>query len=94
MSIDVDALLAAEKRAEGQSCHTCRWLETRDEAERAKWIKALEDEGSFSKAQITRAMTAANEQAASPDWAPPPGPDSIGNHRRGHRRNLGMSGRR
>lgn len=94
MTVDVMALLAAEKRAEGQTCHTCRWLESRDPDEAQRWTAAIEDEGSFSKAQLARAITAADAIKSSGDGVPVPGPDSIGNHRRGHQRNLAKSGRR
>lgn len=92
--VDVMSLLAAEKRDEGQKCNTCRWLETRPADERAKWEEALADDGSYLRAHIARAIRRANELQPSPEGTPIPGPDSLSNHRGGHTRNLGGSGRR
>lgn len=80
--VDVMALLSEAKAREGQGCHTCKWLGTRPDDERAKWAGALAETGSYNSAQISRAMA-----AADPDGAP--GVSSIINHRGQHRRTRG-----
>jgi len=79
-TIDVAALVADAKAPEGQGCHTCQWLKTRDPVEAAQWGKFLAlDVHDLGNAQLARAMRAADDGS--------PGEASLVNHRKGHSRN-------
>lgn len=82
MTIDVDALLSesAAPKAQHYNCQTCRWLDSRPEAERAKWQDALEQPKTWPGAQIARAMA---QVPPDDDDAPDhPSEASVQNHQR------------
>lgn len=82
--IDVEALLESARTDyydDGSRCSTCRWLKDRPRQERTKWESALEETGSYTHAQVSRAM-----RSADPDGQVP-APHSISNHRSGHQVN-------
>lgn len=90
MTVDVEALLAESVKHEGQKCMTCRWLDSRPDAERRKWLEALEQPKTFPATQVARAIS-----RVETDGGPAkPSAGSILNHRSGHVRQLDGGSRR
>jgi hypothetical protein len=79
--VDVEALLADSDLQMGTRCYTCAWLASRPEAERAKWVEALDQPKTWYGSRIARAMA---KVPATEDDPPSPTPGSILNHRSGH----------
>lgn len=84
--IDVDALLAESANETTRHCKTCKWLASRPEDERRKWVIALEQPKTWSGAQVARAMALVPRLDGAPE-APQSG--SVQNHRTGHVRGRG-----
>jgi hypothetical protein len=86
--VDVMALLEESALDEGQRCHTCRWLETRPDDERQKWVEALDQPKTWPATQVMRAMRRV------PDAGRTPTTGSILNHRGKHQRQIDGGSRR
>lgn len=86
--IDVEKLVAANQGRSSNQCQTCRWVESREPAEQAKWDRVMADPKRWQHAAIHRSILALVE-AGGDDAFPAPGRGSIENHRtQMHRRPL------
>lgn len=80
MTVNVEALLSESAiDTTHLTCQTCRWLDSRPDDERQKWIEALSQPKTWPGAQIARAMAMVEQ----PEGAPvAPTDNSVQNHQR------------